>query len=374
MKQFVFMSLAYCLLLVTNACTPARNVKTPAAGNRYAAGFELRDSADCCIATVFSPWEEGAVMGRWCLRREGELREGEIRVPVSRIAVSSCTHVGFLKAIGALDALAGVCNPEFVYSPLDGTVGAREGTLNLGDGMSPSVERILLAHPDIMMVSTYAQGDVATQQLLKTGVPVVFNNEWMEETPLARAEWVRFVAAFFDCREAADSVFRAVAARYDSLCSVAATMRFDTRKRRSIVSGQYFRGTWYVPAGATYMGRLFRDAGARYKYGDDMREGSIPLTIEQAVQDFAEDADVWVGASVRSLEELKQVDEKHTWFKAWQTGEVYNFLRRSTPDGANDFWERGVVHPDEILADLVKVLYPELLPGTPFTYTSRLEP
>ncbi|MBQ4508528.1 MAG: ABC transporter substrate-binding protein [Paludibacteraceae bacterium] len=374
MRKLIFQIPVFVLVLVMTACTPARSGKSPAPGNRYACGFQLRDSADCCIATVFSPWEDGAVMGRWCLRREGELREGDIRVPVSRVAVSSCTHVGFLNAVGALEALAGVCNPEFVYSPLDGTTGAREGTLNLGDGMSPSVERILLAHPDIMMVSTYAQGDVATQQLLKTGVPVVFNNEWMEQTPLARAEWVRFVAAFFDRREAADSVFAAVSARYDSLCSVAATVRFDTQKRRSIVSGQDFRGTWYVPAGATYMGRLFRDAGARYKYADDMRDGSIPLTIEQAVQDFADDADVWVGASVRSLEELRQVDEKHTWFRAWQTGEVYNFLLRSTPEGANDFWERGVVHPDEILADLVKVLYPELLQDTPFTYTSRLEP
>lgn len=372
MKHACYISLV--LLLLLSSCAPSRVQEGARPGNRYASGFQLEDSAGCCLATVFSPWEKGKIMARWCLRREGELRPGDIRIPVSRIAASSCTHVGFLNSIGVLGALVGVCNPEFVYAPLDSTAGAREGTLNIGDGMSPSVERILLAHPDVMMVSTYAQGDAATQQLLKTGIPVIYNNEWMEQSPLARAEWIRFVAAFFDRREAADSLFSVVAARYDSLCAVSAAVSSGAGGRKSIVSGQDFRGTWYVPAGGTYMGRLFRAAGAEYKYNDDMREGSIPLTVEQAVQDFADDADVWVGVSVRSLEELKQVDVKHTWFRAWQTGEVYNFMRRSTPEGANDFWERGVVRPDEILADLIKVLYPDLLPDLPFTYTSRLNP
>ena len=121
------------------------------------------------------------------------------------------------------------------------------------------------------------------------------------------------------------------------------------------MSGMSWRGTWYVPAGGTFMGNLFRDAGAQYKYEDDPSTSSIPLTMEQAIQDFAH-ADVWVGCEANSLTELVAIDNKHTWFKAYQTGKVYNFRRRALPSGANDFWESATVHPERVLEDLQKVL------------------
>ena len=121
------------------------------------------------------------------------------------------------------------------------------------------------------------------------------------------------------------------------------------------MSGMSWRGTWYVPAGGTFMGNLFRDAGAQYKYEDNPSTSSIPLTMEQAIQDFAQ-ADVWVGCEANSLKELEAIDKKHTWFKAFQTRQVYNFRRRALPSGANDFWESGTVHPERILQDLQHIL------------------
>ena len=121
------------------------------------------------------------------------------------------------------------------------------------------------------------------------------------------------------------------------------------------MSGMSWRGTWYVPAGGTFMGNLFRDAGAQYKYEDNPSTSSIPLTMEQALQDFAQ-ADVWVGCEANSLKELEAIDKKHTWFTAFQTGQVYNFRRKALPSGANDFWESATVHPERVLQDLQKVL------------------
>ena len=104
------------------------------------------------------------------------------------------------------------------------------------------------------------------------------------------------------------------------------------------------------------MGNLFRDAGAQYKYEDNPSTASIPLTMEHALQDFAT-TDIWVGCEANTLQELAAIDSKHTWFKAYQTGQVYNFRRRLLPSGANDFWESGTVHPERILSDLKKVLH-----------------
>ena len=121
------------------------------------------------------------------------------------------------------------------------------------------------------------------------------------------------------------------------------------------MSGNNFRGTWYVPSGKNYLAYLFKDAGAVYPFYEDERETSIPLTVEETIHYF-HDADVWVGAGGNSLEELARIDEKHTWFKAYKNGRVYNWRKQRLPNGANNFWERGVVHPEEMLEDVIHIL------------------
>jgi iron complex transport system substrate-binding protein len=121
------------------------------------------------------------------------------------------------------------------------------------------------------------------------------------------------------------------------------------------MSGNNFRGTWYVPSGKNYLAYLFKDAGADYPFYEDERETSIPLTIEETLRYF-HDADVWVGANGNSLAELAELDEKHTWFTAYQNGRVYNWRKQRLPSGANNFWERGVVHPEEMLEDVIHIL------------------
>ena len=214
----------------------------------------------------------------------------------------------------------------------------------------PNMEALLLCKPDLVIISSYVEGDALPQQIQAFGIPVIYCNEWMENSPLARAEWIRVFGAVLGCLPKADSVFASVKDAYE--LSKVDSLTFNDR---SLMSGMSWRGTWYVPAGGTFMGKLFKDAGAAYHYANNPATSSIPLNIEQVIQEFA-DADVWVGADVRTFAELKAMDAKHTWFQAYQTGQVYHYLKRSLPSGANDFWESGVVHPERILQDMQKVL------------------
>jgi iron complex transport system substrate-binding protein len=226
------------------------------------------------------------------------------------------------------------------------------------------MEKILLLNPDLVILYTYAQGDPIPAQVEALGIPILYCNEWTETTPLKRAEWIRLFGAIFGCSTKADSIFASVRDAYEQL--KVDSLKF---KGKSLMSGMSWRGTWYVPAGGTFMGHLFRDAGAQYKYEDNPSTSSIPLTMEQAIQDFAQ-ADIWVGCEANSLKELEAIDKKHTWFKAFQTGQVYNFRRRTLPSGANDFWESATVHPERILSDLNKVLLGDT---TALYYTSPLK-
>ena len=324
-----------CLLgLACVACQPATN--TSALENT--AGFNIEILNDTSTITIYSPWQKGKVMQQLAFNQAYE-----------RIVCTSATHMGFISELGMMDKVVGVCRPDRIYNLSEED---RERITDIGDDMQPSMEQILLLNPDLVILYTYAQGDPIPAQVEALGIPILYCNEWTETTPLARAEWIRVFGAVFGCQTKADSVFASICDAYERLRAMGDG---QLAMGKSIMSGMSWRGTWYVPAGGTFMGHLFRDAGAQYKYEDNPSTSSLPLTMEHAIQDFAQ-ADVWVGCEANSLKELEAIDKKHTWFKAFQTGQVYNFRRRALPSGANDFWESGTVHPERILQDLQHIL------------------
>ena len=324
------------LLLPGCAKQPAAQGSVPQ-GNKYAEGFSLTETDSSVIVEVFQPY-----------------RRMEITRPLQRIGTMSTVQVGFLYALDAIDCLAAVCNPELIYTPVKGT------EIDLGDSMKPSAERVLQAGLDILLAVNYGQYDnLEAMRLEKLGVPIIFINEWQEHSPLARAEWIRVIGALVGKLPQADSIFHEVEKKYLSLSgdpiSSLEGRPGGVSKPVSIMSGNNFRGTWYVPSGKNYLAYLFKDAGAAYPFYNDKRETSIPLTIEETIHYF-HDADVWVGAGGNSLAELAEIDEKHTWFKAYQSGRVYNWRKQRLDGGQNNFWERGVVHPEEMLEDVIHIL------------------
>ena len=318
------------LCFVGCAKQPAEQGSVPE-GNKYATGFRINETDTGVVVEVFKPYQ--------CLC---------VKEPMRRIGTMSTVQVGFLYALDAIDCLAAVCNPELIYTPVKGD------EIDLGDSMKPSAERTLQAGLDILLAVNYGQYDnLEAMRLEKLGVPIIFINEWQEHSPLARAEWIRVLGALTGKLRDADSIFHKVETRYNAL--TASVNKRSYSEAVSIMSGNNFRGTWYVPSGKNYLAYLFKDAGAVYPFYEDERETSIPLTVEETIHYF-HDADVWVGAGGNSLEELARIDEKHTWFKAYKNGRVYNWRKQRLPNGANNFWERGVVHPEEMLEDVIHIL------------------
>ena len=316
-----------CLLLCFAGCAkqPVKQGSLPA-GNKYATGFAITETDSGTVVEVFQPYK------RLCVRE-----------PLHRIGTMSTVQVGFLYAIDAMNSLVAVCNPELIYTPLKGD------EIDLGDSMKPSAERALQAGLDMLLAVNYGQYDnLEAVRLEKLGIPLIYINEWQESSPLARAEWIRVIGALTGRLHQADSVFHEVETKYNGLIT-------KSQEPIAIMSGNNFRGTWYVPSGKNYLAYLFKDAGAAYPFYDDECETSIPLTIEETLRYF-HDADVWVGANGNSLAELAELDEKHTWFKAYQDGRVYNWRKQTKGGGPNNFWERGVVHPEEMLEDVIHIL------------------
>jgi iron complex transport system substrate-binding protein len=180
----------------------------------------------------------------------------------------------------------------------------------------------------------------------------------MEETPLGRAEWIKFTGAFFGKAAAADSLFASVDSAYQALAALART----AKRKPTVFVGAPFGGVWWMASGRTYVGRLLADAGADYLWAADTTRGSLNLDVE-AVLGRAAGADFWINAGEwKDLADARAKDPRNALFKAWKDGRVYVNDALRCESGGRDFYETGAARPDLVLADLIAILHPELLP------------
>ena len=340
---------------------------------RYAKGFDVFYGDNYKTAVVYNPWKEGEVQQIYYLvgNKEVETPNDGIKVvvPVENIAISSCTHVEFLNLLGEINSVVGVCTPHLMYNS-DIRERYADGKIqSLGDAHNVNLEQLVHLRPDIYIAASYNQQDEQAKRLQQSGVKLVFNNEWTEQSLLARAEWIKFVAAFYNKEQLADSIFAGIEADYLEAVAIAQSVE----NKPAVMAGGNFKGTWYMPSGASYMGRLFADAGADYFYKNDTStNASLALNFETVLGNF-HDVDVWLNAPTTTLSALMQMDERHGLFRAAREGRVFGFYGRTLPDGANDFWESAVARPDLVLKDLIWALHPQLLPDYESTYIIKVE-
>ena len=338
----------------------------------YAEGFSVLKYKDYKEVIVYSPWKKGEIYARYYLVKDEKTKtpvDGvKIKIPLKTLATTSVTHLEFLSLLNKIQTITGVCSPKLIYNAeLQKNIHAGKIT-DLGDAFNLNVERVLLLKPNALMTSGFNQTDANAQRIGQAGIPVIYNNEWMETSLLGRAEWIKFVAAFYDKELQADTIFAGIDKRYNDLKTKA--LKVTTKPK--IMSGNNFRGTWYMPAGRSFMGQLFLDAGADYFYANDTTTGSLPLNVETVLKNFV-DTDIWLNVNFSTIDELIKTDSKHALFRPVKTGQVYNFNKRLLPSTANDFWESAVARPDILLSDVIAILHPELLPNYEPVYADKLK-
>jgi iron complex transport system substrate-binding protein len=281
----------------------------------------------------------------------------------------STTYLSHLAELGLLDRLVGLDNPQFVHTPAVVEMIEAGELATVRSGTEINVERILALDPSLVM--TYGMGTPADDvhpQLIAAGVPVAINAEYVEPTPLGRAEWIKFTAAFFNEEAVAEEFFAEVATRYEDLAARASA----SEERPTLLVNAPFQGTWYMPGGNSFLAQFFADAGADYLWADDDTQVSLQLSFETVFAEAA-NADIWVhpGAAT-SLDELLAMDERFANFAAFQQGAVYNNTKRLNENGGNDYWESGMINPHLILADQIAIFHPDLLPDHELYYYQRL--
>ena len=345
---------------------------------KHAIGFDVSYHQHYKIITVKQPWKNANQVFRYVLVQcgapipEGFSADQIIQVPVPSIAILSTTHLAHLEKLGLLDRLVAMSSLDLVYGEQTQNKLKSQGVQDLGRGSTINVEKILALSP--ALVTTFGTGSPERDRhpkLLEAGLKVGLNAEYMESSPLGQAEWLKFTALFFNQEERANQVFDGMEARYEKVAAIAKS----AQNKPTVVTGFHRNGTWYVAGGKSYVAKYLTDAGAEYLWADDPTSGSNPLSFEEVYR-RGRSADFWLNGSQdwKQKEDIPKSDIRYRDFQAWQTGQMYSANARISPTGGNDYWQSGITSPDVVLADLVKIFHPELMPDHQLFYYQKLEP
>lgn len=344
----------------------------------YAEGFNVEYFSNYKVVTVTTPWQGAVEPLQYVLVQcgtpapEGVEADAVIEVPVQSIATMSTTFLPHIVGQGLIDELVAVDTIAYTNSP---EVVAKHEAGELAE-ISPNfgelnTELLLDLEPGLIMSQRFDDSDTTFPTLQQAGLPVVLNADFLDTTPLGQAEWGKYISLFFNTEAIAQENFEGVAERYNELAELAAT----AEAKPTVFANTPYQGSWFVPGGQSYLGRFFADAGAQYLWADDETTGSIPLDFE-SVFDLAIDADYWVNAGFFWQTEADALaeDERFGEFAAFQNAHVYTNNGRVNANGGSDYFESGVANPDLILADLVSIFHPELLPDHELYYYRNLPP
>jgi len=336
----------------------------------YATGFIVTNGDGYTSVELKDPWNKGKLLQRYLLvPHDKPLPTGlpagtVVRVPLRKMVVYTAVHAAMFVELGAIDDIVGVCEGSYIR---EATINARltKGLIqDLGKATSPNIEKMIALGTEVIIVSPFEHGSYGAVE--KTGIPLIQCTDYMETDPLGRAEWIKFIGLLTGTSQLADSLFQATESNYLRLKALTENVTY----RPKLMTEMRYGNSWYVSGGESYMAHLYKDAGADYLFAYLRGAGGVPLSFETVLQK-AIHADLWTI--------LYNRDEDMTYSALQADFSSYSlfapFLNRRI-FGCNvnylPYYEEVPLHPDYLLAELIAIFHPDLLPDHNFRYYKHL--
>lgn len=342
---------------------------------QYASGFRIlgNEESESYVIEVTDPWEGAdSVTFRLLVLAEGEEVpddfDGQVlKGKAGRIVAMSSTNVAMLDALGKTPEIVGISGKRFISSS---NVKSRLADIaDVGYEGQMDYEALIASRPDLVLLYGVQGASAMENKLRELGIPYLYVGDYLEESPLGKAEWVVAIAAVVSSVDEGVKVFSELPPRYNSLRDSLASLNLPPVK---VLVNAPYADSWLLPPTGSYGSRLIADAGGKILTRGKISDNVIPVSREEALL-IAGEADFWLNpGNVQSLGELDRLAPGFLNTGCVTKGGVFNNNRRSTPGGGNDYFESGVMHPDVILLDLVRIFHPERFPG-PLYYYQRLE-
>jgi len=341
---------------------------------KHAKGFDIQVFENYKKLTIKTPYPEAKEQFEYILIPKGEKIPNAvsklkiIRTPIERLVVTSTTHIPMLELLNEENSLVGFPNLQYISSTKTRQLIANGNIKELGNEQDINTEVLLDLQPEIVIGFSLSSNNKMFTNIEKAGIPVLLNGDWLEETPLGRAEWIKFFGVLFDKEKEADSVFNNIKEQYKEAKIIAK----NAKNKPTVLSGVLFKEVWNLPAGESFVAQFLKDANTNYLWSDTKGKGSLSLNFEN-VFEKGQQAEFWIAPGhYTSLDQLKVANQHYTEFDAYKNKKIYSFANKKGENGGVLYYELAPVQPHIVLKDIIKVTHPELLPGYQSFFLEKL--
>ena len=334
----------------------------------FAKGFQIEDQNEIQKIIIKSPYQNSEEVFEYFLSRNKKFKK-ELRIPISRIVVTSTTHIPMIELLNEENSIVGFPNASYISSQKTRQRVEQGFIKEIGKENLLNTEVLLNLQPDLVLGYSVSTANKSLEIIKKSGIPVIYNGDWLEETPLGRAEWIRFFGVLYDKQKMADSIFKTIETAYLEVKLLA----LKTSEKPTILSGaEMSKDIWNLPAGESFVAQFLADANLDYLWKNSKGKGSLSLSFE-SVFERAKEADFWIAPGYFSSKiEMLEHNKLYAEFKAFKKDNIYTSTLKKGKNGGVIYYELAPTRPDLVLKDLIKIVHPELLPNYTLTFFEKM--
>ena len=341
----------------------------------YAKGFDISYQEGYKVITLKNAWPGTEKVFKYALIEEAtildfpEQYDAIVTIPIKNIVVTSTTHIPSLEMLAVDQTLIGFPNLDYISSKKTRERINKGLIKELGKNEDINTESLIELSPDVVIGFAVDGNNKTFNTLKKTGIPVLYNGDWTEISPLGKAEWIKFFAAFYNKEALANKLFSEIKTAYLN----AKKLALKAKNKPTVLSGAMYKDIWYLPQGKSWAAQFIADANGKYLWSDSEGTGSHSLNLE-SVLEKGEHAQFWISPSYyTTMKQLKEAHAVYKQFNAFKNDQVYSFTHKVGDTGGLLYFELAPNRPDIVLKDIIKILHPELLPNHNLYFFDQLK-
>jgi iron complex transport system substrate-binding protein len=340
---------------------------------KYAKGFDIVNKNGIKKLIIKAAYQNSDKVFEYIIKNKKDQKENTkntIFTPIQKIVVTSTTHIPMVELLNEEKAIIGFPYSKYVSSEKTRLLIDADKIAEIGKEGALNTEILLNLQPELIVGYAVSTADKSLTTLEKAGINVIYNGDWLEETPLGRAEWIKFFGVLFDKEKLADSIFKAIETNYLEAKNIA----LKATRRPTILSGAIMsKDIWNLPAGDSFVAQFLKDANLRYLWQESEGKGSLSLSFE-SVFDKGRNADFWIAPGYfSSKEQLLNSNKIYTEFNAFKNDNIYTPTTKKGKTGGVIYYELAPTRPDLVLKDMIKITNPDLLPNYELTFFERMK-
>jgi iron complex transport system substrate-binding protein len=380
MKAFFFRSILFLFLISIFGCQKSseNSKKTnyiSANSTHYAKGLEIFKHRGFSIVKILNPWPDAKQSFTYILQEKNGIIPDSLKqftiipIPLQSIVVTSTTHIPALELLGIENTLVGFPDTDYISSAKTRKLIDAGKVREVGNNESLNTEVLMDMKPDLIVSFGLNSNNPTLDNLQKSGLKVLFNGDWTEQSPLGKAEWIKFFGALYGLDSKANAIFNTIKKEYSNTLKLAKKAKL----RPTVLSGAMYEGQWYVPQGESWAALFLKDSKSNYLWSNTKGTAASSIPFE-VVLEKAKEAQYWIApGNFNSLKQMTDKNPHYNQFASFKNKKVYSYAKNVGAKGGIVYFELSPTRPDLVLKDLIRIFHPELLPNHQLFFFSKLD-